>query len=404
MRYNAEIINFELLYIYDDKEPLLEDLYVLNYKRIMQEIVKASKRRNIDAVIGLVIVDGFLYKNIEPFYTMLEKIQLECRSLGIKKLALVAGMCDQFHENLKSRNLDYEIILWDYNINMVWQAYRDNLDDIHQWNTRRDKFLFLGGVPSRPNRLLLCNKFYEKDLLRHSEWSFFRPWTEPDKEWCRNALSHYSDNEYEEFLSYANRKVDNYYDEAKDFSRLLGKQLADAGLHNTTFCKNAGFIDTNVFGNTVLSVISEGYPTDDTLDSRFITEKTYRAIINKHPLIISGTPDMIDFMKSKGVKTFEEYVLHKEYYWEPDEDKRLSLIVENTEYFLKNFKKHEDAIRADIEHNYELFFKIVEENYKTLEKIQLEYTISDRSIRKWFEQKGFAHWLIILDQPKGPSL
>ena len=58
MTYTGKIINFELLYADDP----IKDLH----KRILVDIDQAAEE-GCDAIVGLMLVDGFLYKNNEEF-------------------------------------------------------------------------------------------------------------------------------------------------------------------------------------------------------------------------------------------------------------------------------------------------------------------------------------------------
>ncbi len=107
---------------------------------------------------------------------------------NLKNLYLIAGICEQYQQELNKRNLGYQILFWDYSVGCVWESYKDRLDQVLPWNSSAGRFLFLTGVPSRPNRIGLLSKFYDKKLLSKGSWSFFPPWTDEDKTWCREHL------------------------------------------------------------------------------------------------------------------------------------------------------------------------------------------------------------------------
>ena len=64
------------------------------------------------------------------------------------------------------------------------------------------KFLFLGGVPDRLNRIWLLYQLYNRGLLPHAEWSFFPPWTSEQKS---NSLQYFPTSaDYYDFVKKQN--------------------------------------------------------------------------------------------------------------------------------------------------------------------------------------------------------
>jgi hypothetical protein len=375
--YRGVVINFELWFL--NRESYTQaDIYQSTYKLIIDEIQQALQDRNINAVIGLLCVDGFLYKNNEEFYSLLKDVQIYSESLGIEKLSLVVGICAEYQDELDSRGLNYEIIKWDYSVNSVYQSYRSQIDKLNPWNPNTGKFLFLTGVPSRPERIGLLSKFYDKKMLDFAEWSFFPPWTDVDRAWCRNYLSNYTDDQYNQFLSDCDRKIDDIYSQSKDYSRLQGKKLADLKILGTAWCKNHCWVSPEIFKNTSLSIISEGSVYPPATDYKFLTEKTWRAVIQRHPFILADNPNRMNFIKSIGLRTFEEYLPIKNYY------ENLDAVVTNTKYFIDNVTNYQEQIAKDIEHNYNLFFNIIEANNQFTENLKAEYSLDQSVIDKWF--------------------
>jgi hypothetical protein len=373
---NGKIINFELLYTTTNK-----DLLELTAEQVKSEI----KNSQCESIIGLMLIDGFLYKNNESYYSVLKDIQDYAFSNGVKKLILVVGMCSDYQDELDKRNLQYEIIFWDFYVNMIYQSYKDS--NTAQWNSQADKFLFLGGVPSRPNRIVLLSKIYSRGLLKNSEWSFFPPWTVDDQEWCRNALSDMED--YDKFLLDCKNSIDDLYETSKNYSRYNSEQLVQNKTHETAWCQSPGWVNPTVFERTLFSLLSEGNAYPPATDYKFLTEKTWRAVANKHPFIFAGEVDQFNFLKSRGLRTFENYT--DSYPYIENEDNRLDAVTDATEQFLKNIKLHQEEIAQDVEYNYQIYLKEVSKNQSILENIQNQYSIEQSEIDKWFHQKSFIH-------------
>lgn len=389
----AELVNFELWFTYDDDHDQ-DKLDRTNIDLVVADI-KEAVERNVDCIIGLLLVDGFLYKDNDRFYSILQKIYQEGTQLGIKKFYLMPGMCADYQEELDERSLDYEILNWDFPINQMYQSYKDKLDQVPAWNPDADKFLFLGGVPSRPNRIGLMSKYYDAKLLGRGVWSFFPPWTDDDQQWCREHLSYYTDQEYNEFLEKCDCAVDEKYAVSKDYSRVSGKEMADRDLLDSPWLNDCGWIDPNVYRNTSVSIISEGSCYPPAVDFEFLTEKIWRAVINNHPFIVADHPDRFTFMKRVGLKTFEEYLAVPGYAYLPNEDERLNMVVSNTEYFLDNVDKYKDQIAKDIEHNKSVMFAILERDKELIKWLKQELLVSDASIEKWLMAKDFKTYIRI---------
>ena len=280
---------------------------------------------------------------------------------------------------------------------MVFQSYHGKEDLLPKWNSESDKFLFLGGVPSRHNRISLLSKFYDKKMLDNCLWSFFKPWTESDKLWCREALNHYTNDQYHQFLDNCDRSIDDRYQAAKDYSRLDGKDLKNSDVHDKDWCKDPSWIDPRVFEETLFSVISEGNAYPPATDYRFLTEKTWRTIIMRHPFVFAGEPEQYHYAKSKGLRTFEQYMLIDDYADIQYEDHRLDAVLKNTEYFLKSAKNNQHQISEDVEHNYNVFIDVAKYNQELLSHLIKEYALPVEQIDHWFNRKSFVHLLRIAD-------
>ena len=390
----AELVNFELWFTYDDDHDQ-DKLDRLNIELVIADIKAAVENSNVDCIVGLLLVDGFLYKDNDRFYSILKKIYQEGTDLGIKKFYLMPGMCSDYQNNLDQRSLAYDILDWDFPVNQMYQSYKDKLHLVHKWNPAANKFLFLGGVPSRPNRIGLMSKYYDAKILDNGIWSFFPPWTDDDQKWCRDHLNHYTDKQYTEFLKYCDRAVDEKYSVSKDYSRVSGKEMADRGLLDSPWLNDCGWIDPDVFHDTSVSIISEGSCYPPATDFEFLTEKIWRAVINNHPFIVADHPDRFTFMKHRGLRTFENYLYNPEYAYIENEETRLDAVVENTRYFLDTVADNIEQINIDIDHNRRVMFDILDRDQKMIEWLKTELSISQTSIDRWLLTKDFKTYIRI---------
>ena len=390
----AELVNFELWFTYDD-EHNQDKLDRLNIDLVIADIKEAIITKNVDCIIGLLLVDGFLYKDNDRFYSILKKIYDEGTRLGIEKFYLMPGMCSDYQDNLDSRGLQYKILTWDFPVNQMYQSYKDKLHLVHKWNPAAYQFLFLGGVPSRPNRIGLMSKYYDAGLLDRGKWSFFPPWTEDDQQWCREHLRHYTTDQYDAFLKYCDRAVDEKYAVSKDYSRVSGKEMADRDLLDSPWLNDCGWIDPEVYRITSVSIISEGSCYPPAVDFEFLTEKIWRAVINNHPFIVADHPDRFTFMKQVGLRTFENYLHTPEYAYIENEETRLDAVVTNTRYFLDTVADKIEQINIDIDHNRRVMFDILNRDQKMIEWLKTELSVSQSSIERWLLTKDFKTYIRI---------
>jgi len=118
--------------------------------------------------------------------------------------------------------------------------------------------------------------------------------------------------------------------------------------------------ETNVYyENSYYSLISETtfYSKDPGVSSRFITEKTFKAILFKHPFILISIPNSLDVLKFLGYKTFHPWI-DESYDKELDDNKRLLMIVKEVKRLcnLSNGDrlKFLNACRDIVEFNYQV--------------------------------------------------
>jgi hypothetical protein len=389
----AKIINFELLCLnktnYTEQELSNETL-----TRILDQL---RSSQGYDTLIGLLLLDGFMYKNNDLFLTNMKVIQAEAKKLGYTKIILITGMCEDFDHVLKSNGIDVEIWFFDFWQNIIYQSYKDTLSDLSLWNVNSNQFLFLGGIPSRANRIVLLSKFYDDGIINDHVWSFFPPWVDSDQAWCRQALPNYSNEQYEKFLKDCTNSIDEMYKEAKNYSKLHGEELFNSKIYTHPWVQDPSYIDPKVFNNTVFSVISEGNAYPPAADFKFITEKTWRAVINRHPFIIAGYTEQTTYARQRGLRTFNQYFPIADYDTILDENARLDAVVTNTKHFLEHFEDNAKSIQDDINHNYNLFFKVRDTHEIMFNTLKNQYQVSEQEIVKWFENKSFVPLMGIED-------
>lgn len=351
MNYKTSLVNFEVFFVPKEQRVSV----------IMKDIARAVDQ-GCDTIVGLMLADGFLFFDNDTA-KLLITVEQEGRKLGIKNFILIPGIVP---------NLDvpgYEVIkTFNFNLHLAYLSYKDKRHLLQPWNQNADKFLFLGGVPNRPNRINLLEKFYKAGLLEHAVWSFFKPWTDEQADWCRKALPDYTDDEYNNFLNACENSIDDMYINSKEYGT-----HTDFDFNGSTWFKDPAWIDPQVYANTLLSVVSEGQSAEESRSS-FLTEKTWRVFAQRHPFILAGDYTMMKYVTSLGFKTFNKSC-------------ELDDVVSATRQFLELREDVTDAV----EHNYNLFFKLGNSNSAVLDELKTKFNIEQADIDKWFNQTGFAH-------------
>jgi len=377
----GRVINFEWMRDYNHYSA--DEFNILRTRLINKEIDVAAKD-GCDTIIGIYLLDGFLQpkSNLKDFLEHMHDVKSHAAEQGIENMYIVSGL----GENIKG--LPFPYFFFDYNVRLIYNSYKNN-QNLH-YNPSNNKFLFLTGMPDRPNRIGLMSKFYDADMLGKAEWTFFPPWTNADSKWCRNHLSHYTDAQYDKFLKDCERSFDGRFETAKSF---YGGYDGDTDVvwHDivkTDWVKAPAHIDTSVFTNTLFSIVSEG-PNYWGDDNAFATEKSWRCFYLRHPFIFAGHPDQFQYLKDLGYRTFEQYLPIPDYHKLPNEDDRNTAIVENAKYLLEH-REHDDDIRLDTEHNHLQFLKHVRTQDNLLGKFKDEFNIPKEELDYYFEGLGYT--------------
>lgn len=352
MSYVTSIVNFEAFFIPKEQR----------FATIMKDI-KIAVDEGSNTIIGLLLADGFLFFD-NDMAKLLLAIEKESRNLGVKNLVLVPGIVP----NIDVPLYDDVIKNFNYNLHLSYLSYKNRKHLLKPWNPNAEKFLFLGGVPDRPNRINLLEKFYKANMLKDSVWTFFKPWTTEQATWCRNALELYSDSDYNKFLDECENSIDDMYINSKEYGT-----HTNFNYNKSEWFKDPAWIDPSIFQNTLFSVVSEGISYRGH-SSNFLTEKTWRVFAQRHPYILAANNEMLQYVKDLGFKTFNE-------------SSNLDQIVTDTRKFLEI----KPNVAEDVEYNYNLFFKLGEENSQVLEELKLKYNINQEDIDKWFNKTGFPH-------------
>jgi hypothetical protein len=200
-----------------------------------------------------------------------------------------------------------------------------------KWNFNTGRFIFPTGKPSRVNRVRLLYKLYENNLLDKCNWSFFV--NQYTYSLSKELLPEITDQEFFDFVKQHTRTIDNC-------------TVVNAGAGED---HSNGFpFDGATYSNVSFRLISETMMSDAPI----ISEKTWIAMINRVPFIISGYAKNLKYLKENGYRTFENYLPIPEYDDIGNQESRLNAVVHNTKFWLDNIHLQSHNIDQDVEHNY----------------------------------------------------
>jgi len=212
-----------------------------------------------------------------------------------------------------------------------------------QWNSESEKCLMLFGKMSRKYRCDVFKLLADNGLLTEDKvlWTLeFMHFSKPLQQRMMNNI------DYQKYLSYE-RSLDE--DKYKTFG-------------------SVGFVgypyDENFYAKTTMSVIFETYAEHTFGPHNYLTEKTWRAISNKHPFLLITSVDMIEHLNEIGFHTFvetylpsiEDYALEKVTKYFPEHYVKFRSFVENNPQEVKDM----------VEHNYKLYKQLAQSTVNDL--------------------------------------
>ena len=248
-----------------------------------------------------------------------------------------------------------------------WYTLKNKNQHINQnWCDSSNKGLFLTGKTNKLHRVGLLYRLYQQnELIDNFEWSSFINTDKIEKE-CKEIIRYYSSSiDSDEY----NNKIFDVF--VKDVNKSADDINIILGPEDHTFYSGFPY-NAQMFSNTKYSVISESYfstnrngGNDDAFP--FITEKTWKTIVNHHPFIMVGMPYTNRYLEDMGFKVFDKFMKYPKYQSMEDKNiyqdpyNRLEVIIENINNFNNNLDENRDIIAQYTKHNSNHFITLVEE-------------------------------------------
>lgn len=309
-------------------DPLTESQVLGNLRRQIEKTVADFPNYKI-VVLASTLWELHSQYDINKTAEFLKSLKKE---IGIEYFLLYNKALDQFDFNLHNG------IFYNFFLNKLLHsklAMQQQFAD--KWNSSNFKFLFLTGKIAKRNRIIPLIKFVDTNLLEHSVYSLR----------YREDLLEQVDTVAQEYSTKFLKKFMKNYHHLPDSPRFLD-------LSSTTHYDGVPF-DYTLYKQTSLSVISE---SELSAAEIWLTEKTWRAILNKHPFLFLGQPFTCRYLEEKGFKTFREY-WPRNYDDIEDFDERLEAVIEILLWLKDNWHNLDHkSINRDIKHNYRLALQI----------------------------------------------
>lgn len=259
----------------------------------------------------------------------------------VKYYFVLDGSYEGEHQIINSHNILY--LNWGMMF-VYYNVFIKKHPNTLEYNPESGKGLFFCGKGTKEHRIGLLKKFYDTDTIHNLVWSFIN--TDTEKNEIRNRFfSDYTDEQYQAFLNHCERILD-YTPEYDD--------------NSWTFSHNGYPCDISLYERTGFSIISETWINHS---NHLFTEKTWRAIVNKHPFIMVGPIHNITKLRNLGFKTFNEYLTIPEYdRIDSNVSDRLDAIVINASDFRTLLEKKEphimEQLKQDTEYNHDRFTQL----------------------------------------------
>lgn len=223
----------------------------------------------------------------------------------------------------------------------VYKSKQGQLTNPH-WNSESKKGLILTGKPNKENRIGFLIECVKSGTLKNHIYSFFPP--KPEE---------YIKKTKEIFYSLCDWDYDEFCKEYKNNPDGANVRNGNEDMHYSGFPYSV-----DLFQQTSISVVLETNVFENGNNLPDFSEKTYKAIINKHPFLVWNEPESLWFLRKYGFYTFEDYMEYKDYDSIKDPFEKNKIVIKNLNYFLKNYKSFESEINDKIEHNYNNMIKI----------------------------------------------
>ena len=204
-------------------------------------------------------------------------------------------------------------------------------------NDRPNKINFLVGKVNKESRKIILNSFYQSKAKEKTIFSIL------------GTIDGINDDGFENFIRENQGPIDNAYVQETN------EGLTSQGWGNSAY----------VYDQSSVSFICETHESNPSL---FLTEKTYRPIINRHPFVIRASFPALQYLNAIGFKTFANFI--DESYDEVNEVNSAysQRLIETTVDLLGKVKTNAKQMQSIVDHNYMTLIKFSQSELAYLNK------------------------------------
>lgn len=211
--------------------------------------------------------------------------------------------------------------------------------------------LLVGKIQTKFSRFLTTYYFYKYDLLDSGVMGINA--LESDIQGMMRVHPEFNDTDY--------------YN--KIIQHLGPADKADIVVTNEGITASDGWpFDHTIFQRSSITYVCETFDVDKHFGQPpyIVTEKFYRAIVNKHPFVVQANPGQIESIKRLGYKTFDS-IIDESYndYKEPNYN-HVEPAVKAARDLIEKIPKHIDEVQEIVDYNYAHFCRQCQLEYDTL--------------------------------------
>ena len=333
-----------------------DDIAILNVRRGYDSLFHMSEENVVDIIHNqlnngkkYIVFDNqtesFTAREVTRIYGIVEKAKIDPSIVYYITCSLDA---DTLHEAVCEKNeIDNPInvvILPSFELVSTNGYVKANHNVPYVIGKRDKKFLCLNRVPHQ-HRICLLGLMHKKNLIDEGYYSYYDNRHTFFDDTIKYAVSQTPDIKYE--------IIDGLLG-VKDKTPL--RLTLDEHANNPNSLTEE---DAELFRNSYFSIISETYffsgDWQNDLESKFFTEKTFNAMMMKHPFVLLSKPGSLQFLRDYGYKTFHPYIDESYDIIGNDQD-RLIAIVNEIERLVNmsddEFIQWQQNIAEIVEHNY----------------------------------------------------
>lgn len=219
-------------------------------------------------------------------------------------------------------------------------------------NLPHKKFICLNRL-SKAHRVFIMLGLLERGLLDECHWSYYN--TDGSTALPSDIHAKLDEPLFTQKHNYSEKLI-------RQFADMIPYSVDSNASRQTPHMPEDLFSD--MYQNVDFMLINETiYESSEGL---FLTEKTFKALVNKKPFVICGQPGSIQKLRKRGYDTYD-YLVDHSYDLATDSRRAQQVLDETTRLCSVDFDEYRDRIQESAEHN----IKVLLDQSRYLEDIQL---------------------------------